>query len=116
MKLSTESIGGYASFVNIFEEDARVKFHEIRNFPRKVEILKVNLDYLVKFAGAYRPVVEDGYLQRAFKLLGNSYDQEGTNTSPPYDQDYLKLLLRLDLKLSDRLNFAAKLLGERRRR
>jgi hypothetical protein len=84
MKLSSESVGGYASFVNIFEEEARAKFHEIRSIPRKVEILKVNMDYLVKFAGAYKPVVEDGYLQLAFKLLGNSHDQEGTNTSPPY--------------------------------
>jgi hypothetical protein len=28
----------------------------------------------------------------------------------------MRLLLKLDIRLSDRLNFAAKLLGERRRR
>jgi hypothetical protein len=36
MKLSSESVGGYASFINVFEEDARAKFHEIRSVPRKV--------------------------------------------------------------------------------
>lgn len=75
----------------------------------------MNLDYLVKFAGAYRPAVEDGYLQLAFKLLGNACDQEA-GAILPLEQDYLRLLLRLNIRLPDRLNFAVKLLGERRRR
>lgn len=108
MKLSSDSVGGNAAFVNAFEEDSRAKFQEIRSTPRKVEILRLNLDYLVKFAGTYRPAVEDGYLQLAFKLLGNTYDQEGL---VPPEHDYLRLLLRLDLRLPDRLNFAVRLLG-----
>ena len=114
MKMSSESVGGTGGFINVFEEDQRTRFHDIRSLPRKVEILRVNLEYLVKFAGAYRPAVKDGYLQLVFKLLGNACDQEGGIV--PADQDYLQLLLQLDLRLSDRLNFAAKLLGERRRR
>lgn len=114
MKMSSDSVGGSGSFINVFEEDARARFHEIRSIPRKVEILRTNFDYLVKFAGTYRPSVQDGYLQLAFRLLGNSCDQEGASLSQ--EHDYLRLLLRLDLRLSDRLNFAARLLGERRRR
>lgn len=109
MKSSSESVGGNASFVNAFEEDAKARFQEIRSMPRKVEILRLNLDYLVKFAGSYRPTVEDGYLQLAFKLLGNSYDQEAGIVPP--EHDLLRVLQRLDLRLSDRLNFAVRLLG-----
>lgn len=43
--------------------------------PRKVEILKINLEYLVKFTQSYRPKTDDSYIQLAFKFLGNSIDQ-----------------------------------------
>jgi hypothetical protein len=76
IKLSSESVGGYFNFLNVFEEEARVKFLDIRGIPRKVEILRVNLDYLIKFAGSYKPTTDDNYLQLAFKILGNNLDQE----------------------------------------
>ena len=40
---SSDSVGGYFNFINILEEQSRSKFIEIRNIPRKAEIVKINL-------------------------------------------------------------------------
>lgn len=114
IKLSSESVGGYYNFLNVFEEDAKTKFAEIRSVPRKVEIMKVNLNYLVKFAGSYHSTIEDNYIKLAFKILGNSLDQELSIASE--EQDFMKIMLNLDINLSDRLNFATKLLGDKKKR
>ena len=72
---SLDSIGGSFAFINIFEEDSKNKFKEIRATPRKVECLKMNLDYLANFASKYKVKNGDDYLVLAFKLLGNIVDQ-----------------------------------------
>lgn len=50
---------------------------------------------------------DDDYIKLIFILLGNQYNQEDT---APNHSDYSRVLLELDLKLGDRLNFATKLL------
>ena len=72
---SLDSIGGSFAFINIFEEESKNKFKDIKATPRKVECLKMNLDYLANFASKYRVKNGDDYLVLAFKLLGNTVDQ-----------------------------------------
>ena len=74
-KASSDSIGGLFVYLNVFEEESKKKFKELKSFPRKVECLRMNLDYLVKFAGSYEVASGDDYLVLAFRLLGNQWDQ-----------------------------------------
>lgn len=75
-KSSSESVGGAGSFVNTYEEDAKTRFSEMRSLPKKIDCLKVNLEFLINFASRYEVRSNDDYIMLAFKLLGNSVDQE----------------------------------------
>ena len=72
---SLDSIGGSYVFINVFEEESKAKFKEIKAIPRKVECLKMNLDYLANFASKFKVRNGDDYLVLAFKILGNTVDQ-----------------------------------------
>lgn len=74
----------------------------------------MNLDYLVNFAARYEVTSKDDYIVLAFRLLGNSLDQDESITDP--SKDYSKILVNLNLKIYDRLNFAIKLLPEKKRK
>lgn len=76
--------------------------------PHKVECLKMNLDYLVNFASRFEVKSKDDYIVLAFHLLGNSCDQDEAVTDD--SKDYSKILLNLNLKIYDRINFAMRLL------
>lgn len=69
-------MGGAGSFVNTYEEDAKTRFSEMRSLPKKIDCLKVNLEFLINFASRYEVRSNDDYIMLAFKLLGNSVDQE----------------------------------------
>jgi len=43
--------------------------------PKKVECLRMNLEYMVKFASKYKVSKGDDYMTLAFKILGNFVDQ-----------------------------------------
>lgn len=75
VKQSSESVGGMGSFVNVLEDDSKTKFWEIRSLPKRVECLKINLDFLVKFTNNYIIRTEDCYLQLCFLFLGNKCNQ-----------------------------------------
>jgi hypothetical protein len=114
VKVSSDSIGGPFVFINLFEEESAKKFKEIKALPRKVECLRMNLEYLVNFAAKYHVKEGDDYITLAFRLMGNLIDQNEPILD--YNKDYAKILTKLDLKLSDRLNFATKLLPEKKRK
>ena len=107
-KASSDSIGGPSPLINIFEEEAKHAFRDLRVLPKKVECLRMNLEYLVKFAGKYKVSNGDDYIVLAFKILGNLIDQNELHPYP--DKEYSKILTHLNLKINDRLNFASKLL------
>lgn len=111
---SSESVGGTGNFVSVFEEDSKTKFLELRSLPRKVECLKMNLDYLTTFASRYEVTQSDDYVKLAFHILSNSMDQDDTVSDPL--KDFSKILIKLNLKIYDRLNFATKLLPEKKRK
>lgn len=68
----------------------------------------MNLDYLINFAARYEVISKDDYIVLAFRLLGNSLDQDEVVADPA--KDYSKILVNLNLKIYDRINFAIKLL------
>jgi hypothetical protein len=74
----------------------------------------MNLDYLIIFASRYQATQGNDYIKLAFHLLGNSVDQDETLIDP--QKDYSKILAKLNLKIYDRLNFATKLLPEKKRK
>lgn len=75
----------------------------------------MNLEYMVKFASKYKVSNKaDDYIVLAFKILGNLIDQNELHPYP--DKEYTKILANLNLKINDRLNFASKLLPEKKRK
>ena len=74
-KASSDTIGGLSPMLNIFEEEGKHAFRDLRVLPKKVECLRMNLEYMVKFAGKYKVRKGDDYIALAFKILGNLSDQ-----------------------------------------
>ena len=72
----------------------------------------MNLDYLANFASRFKVRNGDDYLVLAFKILGNVVDQSELHADG--EKEFGKILANLNLKLYDRINFATKLLPEKK--
>ena len=71
------------------------------------------MDFLGKFVRNYDYSNSENYGKLIFSFLSNNSDMDLANCE---EDIYYNLLLKLDLRLEDRLNFATKLLPHQKRR